>query len=549
MTAGTLNPGRSGPLKAWALGRWACLAALFLGEILFLTFRFSTGPLIGNPSPWAGLVGLSHPILQISIDAAVATLALAVLCLRPEINRASKQLASLSHLILFVIAHGLAFFLFVGLTAHILETRVLTSSVMLAWMALGLAAFALLAAAALPPPLWIKALRKGWVVGLTGVLVGAAAWTVGQEIQNGWEVSAGATLWVVSRLLSVISPVVVSGPDYVVGTSTFLVQIAPSCSGYEGMGLIAVFLAVYLWLFRARLRFPQALLLLPAGVLLVWLANAVRIASLVAVGTWVSPALAQGAFHAQLGWHMFLAVSLGLVATSLHVRTFRPYRPGLSDGRSKPINPTAAYLVPLMAVVATAMVTSAFYPAGFDPLYPLRIGAAVLAILYFRSAYSEWKWTWSWQAAALGAAAFVLWIALAKVLVQKTGSASALAEDWSHLPAWAAVGWLICRVVGSVLTVPVVEELAFRGYLTRRLIGPVFTDVPPGRFTWLSFLVSSLLFGALHGRWLAGSLAGMLYALSYYRRGQLNDAIVSHALTNALIAWYVLYTGDWALWS
>jgi membrane protease YdiL (CAAX protease family) len=58
-----------------------------------------------------------------------------------------------------------------------------------------------------------------------------------------------------------------------------------------------------------------------------------------------------------------------------------------------------------------------------------------------------------------------------------------------------------------------------------------------------------ILSGALHGRWLAGTLAGMGYALTYFRRGELVDAIAAHATTNALIAGFVLVTGSWSLWS
>jgi membrane protease YdiL (CAAX protease family) len=46
------------------------------------------------------------------------------------------------------------------------------------------------------------------------------------------------------------------------------------------------------------------------------------------------------------------------------------------------------------------------------------------------------------------------------------------------------------RVIGLALIVPLTEELAFRGYLLRRLIAREFDCVPPGGFTWLSFLVS-----------------------------------------------------------
>jgi CAAX prenyl protease-like protein len=109
--------------------------------------------------------------------------------------------------------------------------------------------------------------------------------------------------------------------------------------------------------------------------------------------------------------------------------------------------------------------------------------------------------------------------------------------------------WLTFRVIGAVITAPLAEELAFRGYLTRRLIKADFRDVPPGQFRPSSFLVSSVLFGALHGRWLAGTLAGMFYALALYRRRKLSDAVLAHATTNALIAADVLLAGAWPLWT
>jgi CAAX prenyl protease-like protein len=102
-------------------------------------------------------------------------------------------------------------------------------------------------------------------------------------------------------------------------------------------------------------------------------------------------------------------------------------------------------------------------------------------------------------------------------------------------------------LVGYVVLTPLVEELAFRAYLTSRLTGDNCQQI--GQFTWLSFVVSSLLFGLFHqGHWLAGSLAGMGYALALYRRRQLMDAVLAHATTNALIAGYVLLTQRWSLW-
>jgi CAAX prenyl protease-like protein len=93
------------------------------------------------------------------------------------------------------------------------------------------------------------------------------------------------------------------------------------------------------------------------------------------------------------------------------------------------------------------------------------------------------------------------------------------------------------------------EELAFRGYLIRKLVAKDFENVPLGQFSWFSFMLTSILFGLLHERWVAGTLAGMGYALALYRRGQLGDAVIAHMTTNALIAIFVLTQAKWSLWS
>ena len=96
---------------------------------------------------------------------------------------------------------------------------------------------------------------------------------------------------------------------------------------------------------------------------------------------------------------------------------------------------------------------------------------------------------------------------------------------------------------------PIAEELAFRGYLMRKLIADDFESVRLDQFTWVSFLVSSALFGVLHGQWLAGTFAGMVCAAALYRKGLLADAVVAHSVTNALLSAYVLTSHDWSLWT
>jgi CAAX prenyl protease-like protein len=100
-----------------------------------------------------------------------------------------------------------------------------------------------------------------------------------------------------------------------------------------------------------------------------------------------------------------------------------------------------------------------------------------------------------------------------------------------------------------VLTVPIAEELAFRGYLARRLVNREFDTVPFSAVTALSIGLSSVAFGLMHGhQWIVGILAGLAYAGVVKWKGRLGDAIVAHATSNILLAIWVLSRGDWAQW-
>jgi membrane protease YdiL (CAAX protease family) len=67
--------------------------------------------------------------------------------------------------------------------------------------------------------------------------------------------------------------------------------------------------------------------------------------------------------------------------------------------------------------------------------------------------------------------------------------------------------------------------------------------------SWIAILLSSIAFGVLHGdRWLVGTIAGAIYAFTWMRRGSMGDAVAAHATTNALIAAWVLISGQWHLW-
>ena len=72
--------------------------------------------------------------------------------------------------------------------------------------------------------------------------------------------------------------------------------------------------------------------------------------------------------------------------------------------------------------------------------------------------------------------------------------------------------FLVFRIFGSVLLVPVLEELFRRGWLMRWLIRPDFEAVRLGTYTRYSFWVTAGCFAAEHGSyWDVGLLAGIIY--------------------------------------
>src|SRR5262249_8170051 len=155
------------------------------------------------------------------------------------------------------------------------------------WVAAGLLTVLSLAAVAVSPTAWLPLVRRLGLPLTVGLLVGVAAWGAGRVTDTLWTQLAGSTVLLVRWVLWLGCPEVICEPGrFLIGTPSFQVTVAPECSGYEGVGLIWVFLAGYLWHCRRGLRWPHALLLLPVGTAAVYLANVLRIAALVLLGTY-----------------------------------------------------------------------------------------------------------------------------------------------------------------------------------------------------------------------------------------------------------------------
>ena len=360
--------------------------------------------------------------------------------------------------------------------------------------------------------------------------------------RESWSMLADATLSASHWILSLYEPdAFADAGSRVLGAGAFEVVIDAPCAGYEGMGLVLGVLGFYMFAFRKELRFPHVLLLLPIGVAAIWVLNALRLALLVSIGAHISPDLALRGFHSQAGWIFFLLVTISLMVFAHRTPALRAgAQPALATDPA--IKLAAALLIPFAVLMASRIVASIF---GEGPSWPtvLAIALPATALVIYRAEIGRQLGRISLEPIALGAAVGAFWI----VTHSYDPSGHALGRWLELQPAPAAGAWIVLRVIGFALIVPFAEELAFRGYLHRALTGRRFEKVAPHAFSWLAFVVTTVLFGALHQRWLSGAVAGAVFAVALYRSKSLSGPITAHVVANSVIAFYAVALEHWDL--
>jgi CAAX prenyl protease-like protein len=110
--------------------------------------------------------------------------------------------------------------------------------------------------------------------------------------------------------------------------------------------------------------------------------------------------------------------------------------------------------------------------------------------------------------------------------------------------------FLVFRIAIGVVAVPVLEELFWRGWLMRWIIEPNhFERLPLGAYTPMAFWLVAVLFASEHGSfWDVGLLAGIVYNWWIVRTHNLWDCIIAHAVTNAVLAAWVVMGNHWQYW-
>ena len=353
--------------------------------------------------------------------------------------------------------------------------------------------------------------------------------------RGGWDVLplTDVTFGAVAFVLESFGETVMQQPDdRIMGIGSFIVEVGYQCSGIEGFGLVTLFIIIYLALFRDQLRLGRAIWAWPLGLVISFIFNVLRISLLIWIGAHVSPDFAINGFHSHAGWFFFTILALTIAVTVQAVPWFRAEPVGArSGGAAQRIgfwqDPATVQILPFIVLMAAVMVRST---VSGDPeaLYPVQFLAMAAMGVIFAGAWARLGWRLDPLALLGGAAVAGVWLLLAE-----RGLAT---EDRSTF-------WMVTRVLGTVLLVPVIEELFFRGYIIDQ-----FRQKGSAVMLIAGIALSTVLFAALHGNWVGAVFAGLVFAaLAVRPGGRLSDAIVAHMLANALVAAAAFASGDWGL--
>ena len=212
-------------------------------------------------------------------------------------------------------------------------------------------------------------------------------------------------------------------------------------------------------------------------------------------------------------------------------------------------SPILVRVIPLAAFAVLTMLQGRFAEGSQYWIYALKtlIGAWLLWVVWPH--VKEMRWNFSWEAAMVGIAVFVAWVGLDShypTLFSRSSIFNPLSTYGSG--SVMALVFLGIRTIGSSLVVPPLEEVFYRSFLYRFLIKSEFLEIPLSRFHWKAFLIVGAIFGIGHYEWLSGILCAFAYQWLVIKKGRLGDAMTAHAITNFLLAIWVITHRAYYFW-
>jgi hypothetical protein len=195
------------------------------------------------------------------------------------------------------------------------------------------------------------------------------------------------------------------------------------------------------------------------------------------------------------------------------------------------------YFIPLIFYLITAPIINWLFK-DYTIALIVKFLVVVILLALFRKAYPL-KFRISWESIFAGIFIFIVWVGLEGRYPQLGGSSA-------NVPLGIIQTSL--RVVILIVLAPIIEEYFTRYFLNRYLQKAKWQRVPIGKFTVFSFIFTVLFFGFAHSQWLPGLIAGITLNILLMRRKNIHECITAHAIANACLAAYILYTGSTAFW-
>ena len=219
-----------------------------------------------------------------------------------------------------------------------------------------------------------------------------------------------------------------------------------------------------------------------------------------------------------------------------------------------------AYIAPfavfMLLLGLCQMLQSVFGGGRFIPLaspqywiYPLQTFVCAAIMVRYRRHYGFGKVSMPLFTVLTGVLALVIWIAPQQFFGQPQRRDGFNPDYFQNHPLYF-YGIVFLRFLRSVVAVPFLEEIFWRGFLMRELIDPDFTKVRFGTFSWFSFGVVTAGFCLEHSMadWPAAILTGILYNLVACRTKSLSSCVLAHAVTNLVLGCYIMQTRQWGFW-
>ena len=322
------------------------------------------------------------------------------------------------------------------------------------------------------------------------------------------------------------------------------VAIAPSCAGLEGILLSSCLLLSVVLIERKQLRLGRAFALIVLAAAISFMINALRIALLLYIGDRFSVEVALNGFHTNFGLVSVIVVTaiFALAIRRLAGTAPRGSAVATADQGSPLDEADLRFAIPLMVSIAATLLCGLF-SGRFNWFYPVPVGLAAYTAWRLGVPKQEDGWIMTRLPLIAGLLAFLIWIAIVPADAARSDT---FIDDLYSAPLVVSLAWLLARLAGSVLIVPIIEELAFRGFLMPLVAAWVSprTGIRIGKV--LALMATAIGFGIVHSQVVAGFTAGLAFGLVYLRRGEVKDAILAHATTNFLLFCFAMARAQWS---